>query len=473
MSLPQAISRAAQAIRRWLDLDRPVLLMAAGRAWSFLAGPVTLLLIAHYFSEVEQGYYYTFANLLMLQSLLEMGFSQSLIQFASHEFARLRFGPEGGLEGEAAALGRLLGLGRLALGWYGALAGLLVIGVGGAGEWFFSSQPDVGAEWRGPWWALCGVTAVNLLTQPFWFLLEGCNRIGLVYGYRTVASMASGVAGWVAIWRGAGLFTAVWAGGAALVVSLALLAWRGRHFARALWTHRSTQSGALLAEVWSFQWRMGLSAISGFLIFNLFTPVVFDLRGAEEAGRMGMSWQLVNALAALSIGWTSIRAPRYGMLISQRRFADLDRLAWRTTAQAVGLCVVGGVALLVALAWVKAQFAFGSRFLGLGAVGWLLAASVVNQVITGQAYYLRAHKREPFMGLSLLNGALTAGGVVLATGRWGAYGACLAYAVIQVVILPLATRVFLARRREWHDLPTHGTPGPNRPEFTSARSRVR
>ena len=54
------------------------------------------------------------------------------------------------------------------------------------------------------------------------------------------------------------------------------------------------------------------------------------------------------------------------MLVSQREYGELDRLFFTSTAQSVGVCLLGGVVLLAALAVVQKYFAFGARFLGPG-----------------------------------------------------------------------------------------------------------
>lgn len=437
-----------ERLTRWLGLDPALGFVLVGRAWSFLAGPVTLLLIGTYFTRAEQGFFYVFNNVLGLQVFLEFGLSQCLIQFASHEFVRLRFAADGRVTGDPAARDRLLALGKLALKWYAGMAVILLLLIAPGGQAFMALKPAAGVHWTAGWWLLCLVTAANLLTQPLWFILEGCNQIAFVAAYRAVALVGSGLTMWVAIWRGADLLAAGFAAIASALVSVAFLAWRWRGFVRDVLGHGAA-SRTLLREIWPFQSRMAVSAMSGYLIFSLFTPAVYYFRGAAEAGQMGMSWQLVNAVSALALAWISTRAPRFGMLIGQRRFEELDQLARRVTTQATVICALAAVAVLVLLAWVQAHYAFGTRLLGVGAVGLLFLAAVINQIVFGQAYFLRAHKREPFMQLSLLNAGLTATGVVFATWQWGAFGACVAYAVAQGLILPLATWVFLVKRREW------------------------
>jgi O-antigen/teichoic acid export membrane protein len=424
-----------------------------GQGWSLFSGPITIFLITRYFSPEVQGYYYTFGSVTALQAFLELGFSQCIIQFASHEFARLRFGPGGSLEGEERARSRLISLGRLSLKWYGVMAVLAVIGLGLGGSWFFSTKHDASVSWVLPWWFTCAGVGVTLVLLPVGALLEGCNQVSFVYGLRTFSRVAVAVAGWIAVWGGAALFT-----GPVMVLATALVlggAYLGRwgELLRELW--RAPTGGETISwrrEIWPFHWRIAVSCISGYFIFNMFTPVLFYFHGSVLAGQMGATMALVNSLSALAQSWTVSKGPRCGMLISRREYGELDRLFYRSTAQAVGICILGGLAFLLGLVVVRGHFAIGARFLDPGPTSLLVLATVANQIVFGQAIYLRAHKKEPFMSLSVVNG-LTTGCLVAVLGYFfGAWGVSLAYAAVQLAILPVAFRIWSTRRREWHEL---------------------
>jgi hypothetical protein len=437
-------------LRRWAGIDRPVFLSVCGRAWTFLSGPITIYLITLFFTPELQGYYYTFGSVVALQALLELGFSQCIVQFASHEFVRLRFSPGGRIEGEEAAKSRLISLGRLAVKWYAVMAVLLVLGVGLGGELFFSIKPGTGISWQKPWWLLCLATGLNLTLLPVVSLLEGCNQLAFVYGLRTIVAVGSSLAMWAALSGGAGLYSGALTAlaGGLITATILLRRWHGL-----LHELRSPPQGPLVSwrhELWPLQWKIGVSWMSGYFIFNLFTPVLFYFHGPILAGRMGMTLQLVNGLNAVAVSWTGTKGPRFGMLISQRRFGDLDRLFFTATAQALGVCMAGGVVLLLALAVVQEYFSFGGRFLGLAPTSLLVLATVINQVVYGQAIYLRAHKQEPFMGLSVASGLLT-GLAVVGLGRSaGAWGACLGYMAVQIGVAIWASMIWSACRRTWH-----------------------
>jgi O-antigen/teichoic acid export membrane protein len=438
-------------MRLWAGMDRPVFYTAMGRAWTLFSGPVTsFIFVPHFFTPEAQGYYYTFGSVVALQVFLELGFSQCIVQFASHEFAHLRFQPGGALEGDSRARARLISLGRLSLKWYAVMTLLVVIGLGVGGYLFFSLKHDASVSWAWPWWSLCLATGATLAILPIGALLEGCNQLAFIYGLRTLSAMVGSLIIWLALWGGLGLFSGTAVVLAAMLIATIAYAWRWPGLLKELWRAPKGETISWRREIWPFQWRIAISWLSGYFIFNFFTPVLFYFHGPVVAGQMGATMQLVNSLNALAYAWVGTKAPRYGMLISRRQFEELDHLFFKSTAQAVGICAAGGLALLAGLMFVQAHFAMGARFLGVGPTSLLVLATVVNQVIFSQAVYLRAHKREPFMWLSLVNGMATALLVVVLGWFFNAWGVCVAYCFVQVAILAWAWAVWKHCRRTWH-----------------------
>jgi hypothetical protein len=71
-------------------------------------------------------------------------------------------------------------------------------------------------------------------------------------------------------------------------------------------------------EVWHFQWRIAVSWLCGYFIFQLYNPVLFAYKGAVIAGQMGMSLTLCAALQSISISWINTKAPRFGAFCLHR-----------------------------------------------------------------------------------------------------------------------------------------------------------
>ncbi|MFC1821060.1 hypothetical protein ACFLZG_08265, partial [Thermodesulfobacteriota bacterium] len=134
-----------------VEVDRAVFFGVLSKVWSIVAGPVTLILIATKFSPELQGYYYTFGSILALQVFVELGLGSIIIQFASHEWAKLSIGEARQITGDSDALSRLTSLAKIITKWYFFGSIFLIFGLGIGGFIFFSSQSTVSFNWQNPW----------------------------------------------------------------------------------------------------------------------------------------------------------------------------------------------------------------------------------------------------------------------------------------------------------------------------------
>jgi O-antigen/teichoic acid export membrane protein len=437
----------------FLGIDRAVFLAITGKIWSMGAGLITTLLVASFFSPELQGYYYTFFSVLALQVFAELGLGIVISSYASHEWAKLAFDQHGQVTGDDDALSRLTSLGRFALRWYLAAGTAVTIALTIGGFFFFGSTGwNQVSVWGGPWIVLCVVTGVNLCFMPIWALLEGCNQISNVYAYRLVQSVASSVAAWLGIYLGAGLWVTSIIGVTAMLAMMVTVGRRYTGFIREIMLGHP--KGAHLdwrADILPMQWRVSLSWLSGYFTFSLFTPVLFHYQGAVVAGQMGMTWAFITALTAVASSWIAPKAPAFGILIAQRKYTELDQMFWRLTAVVVAVTSVGALgiwALVYALAELHHPFAL--RILSPLATGYLLLATIILAASLPMSTYLRAHKKEPLLAISAINGVIT-GTVVVVLGRYySVEGVTIGYLVVMAMVTPFVALIWHRRRTEWH-----------------------
>jgi glycosyltransferase involved in cell wall biosynthesis/O-antigen/teichoic acid export membrane protein len=422
------------------------------RVWSLATGPVLLFLIASHFTRELQGYYYTFRNLLALQVFVELGLGQVILQFASHEWSRLMLDEQGQIVGDRQALSRLVSLGRFAFKWYAFGGAVIAVGLGLGGFVFFSSSPQIGIRWGAPWFVLCLLSGVDLWGLSMWSLLQGCGQVTQVYGFHLVQGLLRSVFVWLAILLGAGLWTAPVESFIGLAWAALFLCGRYRRFFRAFWTPVAGPSVSWREEMLPFQWRIALSWLSGYFIYSLFTPMLFKLRGPVAAGQMGMTWALVGVLSTVSATWIYAKAPRFGVLVARKDYAALDRLVWRSGTAAFGVACAGAVLLEGIIYYLNAHhLRLAARLLPPLPAGLFLLATVLMQICTPQSVYLRAHKREPFLALSVVSGLLTGLSTVWLGRHDGATGMGAGYlAVVVAVVLPFCTIIFRRCRAAWH-----------------------
>lgn len=439
-------------LRDLFRFNQAVFYSIAGKTWLLGSGLITTLLIAQYFSPDQQGYYYTFNAVLVLQVFAELGLTAVVVSFASHEWSKIAIDPSGRISGDAGAISRLTSLGRFAYKWYlvaGALVALVLVIVGFA---FFGARPNQEINWKEPWLLLCILTGLNLIFMPVGALLEGCNQVVNIYKFRLVQYVISSLAVWTAIYLDWGLWVASISSAASLFVMALLVGGRYRVFISTFFLKKPAGERLRWREdILPMQWRIGLSWIGGYFTFALFTPVLFHYHGAVVAGQMGMTWAFVNALMVLASAWVAPKAPTIGILVAQQKYAELDKMFWRLTFTVTSLTIFGAIGILcltLLLHYVNSPLA--TRLLSPSATVYLLLASVLYSVGLPMSAYLRGHKKEPLMVLSIAGGICT-GIMVIGLGKhYAATGVALGYLIVTVITTPLVAYIWHQRRKEWH-----------------------
>jgi hypothetical protein len=444
---------AASAMALTGTFDPAVLYGFATRIWTIAAGLVNLLLIARFFTPAVQGFYYTFGSLLGWTAFLELGLATVIQQFASHEWARLSLGVNGEIAGDPHAAERLAALARIAFRWYSvaSIASAVVIGAGGA---IFLSRHAEPVSWILPWVVLVLTSAVALFLLPGWMLLDGCNQLDRTNRTRLFLVVGSSLATWATILYGGEL----WTSSASTVVNLVvtIVFFRASYSAFFKSLRRTPTAGANLDwrhELWPMQWRIALGWMCGYFVFSLMTPVLFSVRGAVVAGQMGMTMTLFNSLLAVSLTWALRRAPMFGILVARREYQKLDVLYRHTLLMTLSVAALGSVVIYGVLVGLrKVHHPLGNRFLEPRTAGVMLVATVITIGVSVMAAYLRAHKREPFLVPSLLNGLTIGIGMLVFGKRFGVAGISSLYLASVALFAIVEVAIFFRCRARWHAL---------------------
>lgn len=444
-------------LKHWTGLDRAIAFTVMARFWSASAGIVTVLLIARFLSPKEQGYYYTFSSLVALQIVFELGFSFVVLQLAAHERAQLTFLPDGRIEGSVVSHSRLASVLQKSVRWYSVAAVLMALALLPAGYYFFATHRHAGAEvaWKLPWCLLVIAASVVFQLDPIFSFLEGCGSISQVARMRLSQAMLGSFLAWTAMATHHGLFSpAMMIAGQATMGLAFLFSAQRRRLLKGLLSYKVTEHFVgWRREIWPFQWRIAISWLCGYFIFQLFNPVLFAYQGPVAAGRMGMSLSIASSIGAVAVAWMNTKASPFGNLVARGEIASLDTLFFRTLWQSTLLLAAGATAFFLVLLFVSYHFPqFAMRVLPPWAFAFLLLATIMNHIVFSEALYLRAHKREPFLGQTIVAAILLSFSTFLLGKYWGANAVTVGYfAICALFGLPSATYIFITKRREWHD----------------------
>jgi len=449
-----------KTILRFLGFDRAVTFGILARVWGLFSGPVTMVIIATGLSQKQQGYYFTFSSLLALQTFFDLGLMFVIGQFASHEFVNLTWEKNGTLEGEPIALKRFTDLLCKTTLWFGVAALLMMIVLIPAGLIFFGQKGDVDFQWRLPWVLAVIGTSLNLFVMPFFAIIMGSGDVVTVNKRELVAALTASVLCWCVIGLHGGLYAAFAVNLGALSISwgyllvkrpeLVKLAWRG-WFGEERAIRKAPGGLSWWGEIWPMQWRIAISAGATYFILQLFNPVLFYYQGSVTAGQMGMALTAANALLAGSLTLMNAKTPELGKLIAVRDWHNLDQLFFHSTRKTFVLVVAGAVTGVLAIWLLQINFAVGQRFLPVEQVAILFGAICVQALYTAFALYLRAHKKEPLLTMTILASVLQ-GTITWYCGKhYSSLGVTLGYLFVSAFfILPYVLFVWYRCRKAWH-----------------------
>jgi len=444
-------------LRQTLGIDRAIVFTVLARGWSSLAGVGTLALIARFLSAAEQGYYYTFYSLVALQIVFELGFSVVILQTASHEAAHLTIAADGTITGPLSAHARLASVLQKSVRWYSIAAVLMAVILFPLGVFFFSSQAVAHpaphpVSWLLPWILVVVATSLTFQVDPTFSFLEGCGYVSHVARTRLNQAILGTLMGWIALLLHHGLCAP------GLIILGQALA--GGHFVygkrRLLLPLMRYVTGEHRIhwgnEVWPFQWRIAVSWLCGYLIFQLFNPILFAYRGPVEAGQMGMSMNVCGTLMSMAVAWMNTKAAPFGRMIALREFKQLDQVFSRALLQSTAAAFIACTGVWSVVVFLRSHhITFALRLLPPPTLALLMLTTIINIVVSAEALYLRAHKQEKFMTNSIV-AALWMAPAALILGRlYGAYGIAVGYLCGGIVIgLGFGTYTFIKWRRIWH-----------------------
>jgi hypothetical protein len=329
--------------------------------------------------------------------------------------------------------------------WYGVAALLFALIGGIAGALFFTQKgTEPMSVWLGVWVVLVAATAVNLWLSPGLAVMEGCGKVGQVARLRLVQSVLGYAILWVALLSGAGL----WAATAVPVVSAVCTGYWLKAYGNMLrWlSGRGVDFKNQLSwrtDVLPLQWRISVSWISGYFIFNLFVPLVFVHRGAVEAGRFGMALTVFSAISTIGMSWVNAKAPNFTMHISRGERSELNVLFKAVARRSIVVTAfmslgVVSMASLLASRGVPAM----ARISASEVLAGLALVTTANSIIFAAAVYMRAHREEPMLPVSVVTGLLTAMSAYFGS-RMGVLPMVVIYAVITVCVsLPWTAWLF-------------------------------
>lgn len=442
-----------------IGMDKSIAYSSGSRVVGGLAGVLSVFFITTFLTDVEQGFYFTFGSILALQVFFELGLTGIMTQYVAHEVSHLTLNENLQYEGEEKYRSRLASLIHFCVKWYAVLSVLVLVFLIIVGIAYFTRYGSYHSSisWKLPWLLICVGTSIKLFQAPFNSIYMGFGKVKEMSKIGFWQQVIIPVTTWMGLICGMKLYVM------GIGYILSVIVWQ--IYVRQtkldmivfnLWKVKVTERVVYFKEIFPYQWRIALSWVSGYFIFQLFNPVLFATEGAVVAGQMGMTLQALGAIQAFSFSWLNTKVPLYSKLIALKDYAQLDMIFKKTLKQMVAVCFMLLVAFFFII-WLlnitKLEFGgnvIAGRFLSYWPMLLMMIPVFLQQYISSWATYLRCHKQEPFLVNSICGGVACCLSTFIFGRLYGLYGITIGYCVISILFFPWGYWIYKTKKSEWH-----------------------
>lgn len=437
-----------------LGIDGAIFYTSLGRILQGLGGIITLILISKFMSKEEQGFYYTFMSVLALQMFFELGLNGILSQFVAHEMAFLKVVDNDHLEGEENNLSRLTSIFHFTIKWYSFFSILLITVLIVVGFFYFYryATNSYNIHWQMPWLLLSIFTGLNLFLSPITSILYGICKVKDITRFQMLQQLFVMFSVWIALLLEIKLYVLVINVVANILFLIVYFYFHYRKLLKNILLHPITNKIDYWKEIFPYQWKIALSTISNYFVFQCFTPITFAFYGAVVAGQMGMSLMLSNSIYPLVASWCVTKVPLWSSLVARKEFVQLTNSLKTVVKQSIAISLfVISVALTIIYIAYLFKIPIVQRILPIELCAILFLAIPFNLIINAWATYLRCNKKDPFMIQAVMGGIFIFLQTYLSAKYFDLPILIMGYtALIAFINFPIAYAIFKTKKREYY-----------------------
>ena len=322
MAYDKSISDPTHAVKSEMGINRSSLLWAGkialfGRVINLLLGFLLLFIVIAKLPSEEQGVYYNLVALVSIQMIFEMGMSQSI----SQKIAAVR--ASGIYNQESNFSARKLGGILKKISFIYFLLSMILVAVVFQYVYYFGSVYEL---------SLTDLILLSLLIGLSYFL-SGINAV--LDGFQKLVAVASSRALKSTTFLGALVSLIITDTEVADAVIIALTAsviiglliqtknimWLTRFLLMKNHVYFSWRK-----EIFSFQWRLGVAWITGYLLTHGYVLFIGAVFGLSESGDIGLLLNIVNTVTSITFVVVSTSLTTVGFLLERAGEAAADKL---------------------------------------------------------------------------------------------------------------------------------------------------
>jgi hypothetical protein len=388
--------------------DQEILTSFLYRLSQLITGLILIFILPFKLSDIEQGLFFTFLSITALQVLFELGINQVIILTAANYFGRLSSSVELSLANEVGV--RLQGFHRKIKKVFFWISILFFIFTLLFGFYFFSISEEVSSShWEIPWLFLVLFTSLNLYITAQICFFEGLGKVTSINKMRIIQSLVSSLLIIFLMYTAIPLFSVMALPFVSFVTNYLWILLNSNHLNLIMpdgFQNDEAFTYPWMQEIFSLQWRVALTWISGYFVFYFFTPVIFVIYGPVAAGQFGLCFNIVRSLSTISLSWITPKLPELSKLFGEKNYNTFNANYFKysfSSASSAFLFLSCAFFFIVLLNYIEVDFT--NRFLSVPAMFLLCLIGFADIILHNLALYTRAQSIEPMFLISLLSAA--------------------------------------------------------------------
>ncbi len=444
-------------IKQKLGINRAIFFSSITSITGVLGSLISVIFVLKNLTQIEQGFYYTFSSLIAIQIFFELGLNNIITQFIAHEFAHLKLNDELVLEGSLYHKSRLASILKLSIKIFTSLSLLLFILLIFIGYFFFSKQNNE-INWIGPWLILSISVTLNFIISPLISFLQGIgeiSRVAKIKFFQQIAIIFSTIFFYISGFKlyvlGISNFIGVF------IIYCFLLKKNNLKLFNNVFKIILIEKVDYLSEIFPLQWKIAISWISGYFIFQLFNPILFTTKGPIIAGQMGLTLAALNGIQSISSTWITTKIPDFSEYIALKDYKKLDYEFNKTLKQTIIIIIVLLI-FLFTLIYISDMYnlkinekSFSKRFIDYIPLLFMSLTFFINQIVGAWGTYLRAHKKEPFLYTSIIGAILVTFVSIYSIKIFDLIGMTIGYFIVSLCIMPFTFYIYNNKKKIWHN----------------------
>lgn len=369
------------------NLFTPTHIVALQKITQAITGLGTALMVAHFLSPEEQGYFYTMGSLLSSYVVFDLGLSSYLLQRSAQLSHGLTTDSNGNIYPPGIQRDEFIRFAHWVFKWYrntGVVATLILAPLG---IWALTqnSGDEIKPYWFFPWLLIAGAVGINMPTIGILAVLEGSGRIKETYLLRIAHYALGGALAWCSILLGIGLYAQVFP---ILATALACYGWifyRYHHILRnRLPTTNSKIKKLILGQVkyTACIW------LTNYIFLNAPVILSFVTGDVIASGQLGLSIILANVGGAVAMSAFTAKLSETIQLIKENKTKQAEATLYKSMKAFLLLYSSGSLALVALVNFV--ELGIFSRLLDTISLALLLASFAGFHIFNALIIYHRA-----------------------------------------------------------------------------------